>query len=416
LIIVRPCNTTILVDAQQTNAFRLYSFIEDDNMLSTARIVFYLCFALVAIILIDAVWVGYQFSQHKIRFIFTVKFLRGISEIVTGPLYIPIVAIFTMQLPCHGEVGCWSDAGHVFLALAAALIGSLYIALSITLTGSFYSRDPIAASTSPLARPTSRVMMAQLGVKTALTICFILLYSFDAARWFLLVLLAVGTSGLAFLYTHQLPYFRFEFNVARACTFWILSWASLCLIITELSGADASQYSGTSLLFLVGSPFVAAAAYMATQCRKMSIMRHAFNEIESPSEIELKARFLLEHVTEIRSHRALGLNQLPASSTKKDGAAGKAGSAPIKTGDLKESLSAAATGNANQSLDAENAGGLLSARMVQRRLETLEESKRLLEETTLIEEVYSVLALMIACFVPELFLRGNNCTHRNSAR
>ncbi len=385
-------------------------------MLSTARIVFYLCFALVAIILIDAVWVGYQFSQHKIRFIFTVKFLRGISEIVTGPLYIPIVAIFTMQLPCHGEVGCWSDAGHVFLALAAALIGSLYIALSITLTGSFYSRDPIAASTSPLARPTSRVMMAQLGVKTALTICFILLYSFDAARWFLLVLLAVGTSGLAFLYTHQLPYFRFEFNVARACTFWILSWASLCLIITELSGADASQYSGTSLLFLVGSPFVAAAAYMATQCRKMSIMRHAFNEIESPSEIELKARFLLEHVTEIRSHRALGLNQLPASSTKKDGAAGKAGSAPIKTGDLKESLSAAATGNANQSLDAENAGGLLSARMVQRRLETLEESKRLLEETTLIEEVYSVLALMIACFVPELFLRGNNCTHRNSAR
>jgi hypothetical protein len=60
-------------------------------------------------------------------------------------------------------------------------------------------------------------------------------------HWFLLVLLAVGTSGLAYLYTYQLPYYRFEFNVMRACTFWVLAWASLCLIITEYSGASAAN-------------------------------------------------------------------------------------------------------------------------------------------------------------------------------
>jgi hypothetical protein len=350
-------------------------------MLSTSRIVFYLCFALVAVILIDAVWVGYQFSQQRIRFIFTVKFLRGVSEVVIGPLYIPIVAIFTMQLPCHGKADCWSDPAHVFPAVCAALIGCLYIALSITLTGCFYSRDPIAAITSALARPTSRVMMAQLGVKTALTIFFILLYPFDSARWFLLALLAAGTSGLAFLYTHQLPYFRFEFNVARACTFWILSWASLCLIITELSGSDAAQFSGTSLLFLMGSPLVAAAAYMATQYRKIHIMRLALTELESPTELELKARFMLENLTEVRSHRTLGLSQLHAPSTNSGTSSHRV------PADLNESSSAAPETETGSSV-----------RIAQRRLESLEEAKRLGEENSIIELVCTACWLNILLY------------------
>ncbi len=370
----------------QTNACRLYSFLDNDEMTSAARLVFYLCLALVAIILIDAVWVGYQFSQNKIRFIFTVKFLRSITDIVIGPLYIPIVAIFTMQLPCHGKVGCWTDASHVLIAVAAILIGSLYIALSVTLTGAFYSRDPVAAATSPLARPISRVMMVQLCLKTVLTVCFILLYSFHSMHWFLLVLLAVGTSGLAYLYTYQLPYYRFEFNVMRACTFWVLAWASLCLIITEYSGASAANFTGTSILFLVGCPFVAAAALMAAQYRKLSIIRRPFNEMESPTEIELKVRFLLEHVTDLRSQRAMGLVH-PLTSTK---------SSKKSTSDGPKS-DAAGTGNSSKATEGpqmNQANGatreedpVAAAKSFQRRLETLEEEKRVLDENNVLEQV-----------------------------
>jgi hypothetical protein len=364
----------VFCDQCQTNAFRLYSFIDNDSMVSTNQLVFYLCLALVAIILIDAVWVGYQFSQNKISFIFTVKFLRSITDIVIGPLYIPIVAIFTMQLPCHGVPSCWSKPSHVLLAVAAILIGSLYIALSVTLTGTFYSRDPISAATSPLARPISRVMMAQLCVKTVLTISFILLYSFNAMRWVLIIVLAAGMSALAYLYTQHLPYYRFEFNVMRACTFWVLTWASLCMIVTEFSGDVPEQSHGASILFFFGTPFVAIAAAMATQFRKLSIIRRGFNAMESPTDIELKVRFLLEHVTELRSQRAMGLTHSSSTVSKSSSQKGSAS----KSG---EAASKSHQGSSETSDDD-------SARSVHRRLENLEEERRLLEETSLLEEVW----------------------------
>jgi hypothetical protein len=140
-----------------------------------------------------------------VRFVFTIKFLRSVSDVVIGPLYIPIVAVFAMQLPCASDTpDCWSGASaslHVGTAVIASFVGLLYIALSVTLVGTYYSRDPL--SPTPLSRPTSRVMMAQLFVKTVLTVTFILLKSFDSARWLLLVLLLIGTCGLAYQYTMQ---------------------------------------------------------------------------------------------------------------------------------------------------------------------------------------------------------------------
>jgi hypothetical protein len=228
--------------------------------------------------------------------------------------------------------------------------------------------------------------MAQLCLKTVLTVCFILLYSFDSMHWFLLILLAVGTSVLAYLYTCHLPYFRFEFNVMRACTFWVLTWASLCLIITEYSGAAAADFSGTSILFLVGCPFVAAAALMATQYRKLSIMRRPFNEMESPSEIELKVRFLLEHVTEIRSQRAMGLVHLSASA--------KSSKKGTSDGPQSESAGAGASSKAAEGPQKNQASGstreedpIAAAKSFQRRLETLEEEKRVLDENNVLEQV-----------------------------
>ena len=74
-----------LFSIPQVNLSRLLAYGD-----AGSATIFYLCLALVVIILADAFWVGYQFSQNRIRFIFTVKFLRSVSDLVIGPLYIPV--------------------------------------------------------------------------------------------------------------------------------------------------------------------------------------------------------------------------------------------------------------------------------------------------------------------------------------
>ena len=45
------------------------------------------------------------------------------------------------------------------------------------------------------------------------------------------------------------------------------------------------------------------AAWLATHYRRMSIMKHHHTDMDSPTEIELKVRFMLESTTETRMHR-----------------------------------------------------------------------------------------------------------------
>ena len=125
----------MIYNSLQTNFTRLYWYVKGSA--AKEQLVFYFCLAIVVVILVDAFWVGYQFSQNKVRFIFTLKFLRGISDIVIGPLYIPIVAVFAMQLPCPLDTpNCWSDENasiHICIAVISIFIGIFYIALSVTL-------------------------------------------------------------------------------------------------------------------------------------------------------------------------------------------------------------------------------------------------------------------------------------------
>ena len=141
-------------------------------------LIFYACLAAVILVLLDALYVGWQFSQNKFRYVFPIKMLRSASDLVIGPLYIPvrgvsvfssltrvaagsvcftcfsslpcaiiaqIVAVFTNQIPCADyETDCWSSATHIVLTVVSTLVGLMYICFSVLLVGSYYSRDPIA--------------------------------------------------------------------------------------------------------------------------------------------------------------------------------------------------------------------------------------------------------------------------------
>jgi hypothetical protein len=130
---------------------------------------------------------------------------------------------------------------------------------------------------------------------------------------------------------------RFDYNILRAATFWVLSWASVCLLILEISSSGLflffsfdivivwfvflcrffliwsgnTNQTSASILFYIGSPIVVLCCVVGMrfvdQCRlnqfafqfpstflvffrfrKTSITRRALADIHSPSEIELK--------------------------------------------------------------------------------------------------------------------------------
>ena len=339
---------------------------------------------------------------------------------------------------------------HVLLVIISTFVGSLYIALSVTLVGAFYSRDP--TSGSPLSRPISRVMMAQLFVKTLLTISFILLARYDSMRLVLLVMLLVGTTAVAVLYSVQLPFYRFEYNMLRVVTYWILSWASVCLLIIEFAGN--SNESATSVLFFVGIPVVIATSIVGVRFRRMSISRLHYTEMSSPTEIELKVRFLIEPVTEARRLRNLGLGTVPVAAASSAASGNRAAAsalssqtkAPIVRAPSSRALDLGQSGSKASSIPApaskspygQRAEGASSSdgytaldnmsdngmgggygragsssrgggsalkddpsvggRSVQRRLEQLEEERRAIEEAGLLEQAEEIYAYGVQRF------------------
>ena len=71
-----------------TNAARAYNF--GDSSGASIRTVFYIIAFLVLIMLLDAVWVGWQLSENRVRFTFTIRLLRTFADLMIGPFYIPV--------------------------------------------------------------------------------------------------------------------------------------------------------------------------------------------------------------------------------------------------------------------------------------------------------------------------------------
>jgi hypothetical protein len=51
---------------------------------------FYAIITIFVVALMDAIWVGWQLSENRVRFTFTVRLLRNISDLMIGPFYIPV--------------------------------------------------------------------------------------------------------------------------------------------------------------------------------------------------------------------------------------------------------------------------------------------------------------------------------------
>ncbi len=91
---------------------------------------------------------------------------------------------------------------------------------------------------------------------------------------------------------------RFEQNLNTVVIFWVLSWASFCLMFINFTGANGEV--AASALFLSGCPIFASMASWYVNYRRMILISCPLSELNSPIEIELRIRFLLEPITQVR--------------------------------------------------------------------------------------------------------------------
>ncbi len=87
-------------------------------------------------------------------------------------------------------------------------------------------------------------------------------------------------------------------NYLRCMEFWILGWSSISLAFARI--VNDPEQPGTTLMFLMGIPVVAMAAFQSVRMRRAHIIETPVLNLKNPFEVELKARFHMEEVITTR--------------------------------------------------------------------------------------------------------------------
>eukprot|EP01136_Pigoraptor_vietnamica_P022517 Opistho-1_new@73761 len=264
---------------------RPFSF---ENYIESSVIVFYVAVALVFLLLANAAFVGYSFSQNRYRMMWTLTSLRTLSGLASTVLFMPLVGILAARLKCDGDGECWSGV-DLFLKVLAIVAGIAFVALGLLCCICFSEPDP--ASRTILSRPHSRIDLYAEAVRAFLTVVFTLVVGHSTSqRWALTGILLGSCATTALLYTWYLPYYRYRYTQARATTFWMVTWAAVCLVVVQAANTEDNQ---AFVFFLIGAPLVAYTSCAACDARRGFIERAQPNRMRNALEVELKARLHL---------------------------------------------------------------------------------------------------------------------------
>jgi len=219
-----------------TNAARIYGFFDQD--ISIYRILFYIGIGVVTMALGTAIVVGVEFSSGRFKYFFLLKVLRSLSGLFIGFLYIPIVAVFTLNINCTSApenkstmLEC-GTTGHIVGAVFAGVVQLLYCSLSFILAGNYYARLPTGAAI--LSRPNARGVVMQLAFKTIITMLFLYLRRVPGIQWLLIAVVLAGSGAISFHYSWYMPYYRFSYNMLHAGFMWLVTWTTFSLALVNL--------------------------------------------------------------------------------------------------------------------------------------------------------------------------------------
>ena len=293
-----------------TNSFRIVGYLQlnDIGMITAFAISSFLVLTFIGL----SLFIIIEYQSTSFKDLFLVKLLRVVTEFLFGPLYIPILGFLLRWIVCNpiflSSVGCWSTQ-HNALLIISIIMGVLYISLGILISSTFYSRDPTSASHS--ARPHSRVQIWQTIINSFYVISYILAEAADSFQWMIVVLILIGSIITSYLNYTRMSYYSWNLNIFIFLGSCIHVWTSLCVGVNIIL---RSATNSVSMLYFVVLPLILYYCYTVMERRKTYLRDVCkVSDMNNETEVELKARFVLEKVTKYlrlrNSEFGLYLNQ-----------------------------------------------------------------------------------------------------------
>jgi hypothetical protein len=152
------------------------------ELTNSALVLFFVVVVLVGLLLIDAVFVAYSFSNQKFIVIWPLRVLRSVTSAMITIFFIPVFALFILV----AVKSDWTSSLGAFAGALSLIIAVLYLTLSFVFTATFYARNPCIPDSMFVAKPHALFDLYYLGVKTLLTGLFIIVHH-ESYKWLLVL-------------------------------------------------------------------------------------------------------------------------------------------------------------------------------------------------------------------------------------
>ncbi|KAJ3109936.1 hypothetical protein HDU96_007041 [Phlyctochytrium bullatum] len=277
----------------------LVKWFSPEKLIKNTPVLFTILLSSLGFVLLNALWVGYSFSQNRFRFIWTLKLLRVTLGLFSTILYIPFLAFFAMAVcecgPNHDLTECWNN-DNLLKSVLTVFVITLFIILAFCVKATFF--DPDAKTKDISCRPHSRMDLMYLAIRTVLTVLTIVMEVYAAdykhpekkplAIWSVAITCVVASFILAWSFIWYIPYYHFNYAMFRAALMANFFWASLCFLYTVLR-----PYSDIGIIYIIFAPCAMAFACFLIKARRHSIQRMAVSSVKDPFILELHIRFRL---------------------------------------------------------------------------------------------------------------------------
>jgi hypothetical protein len=111
--------------------------------------VFYIGILVVALTIVDIVYVSYAISMKKFSFLWPIKVLRQVCGMFVTGLFLPLLELFFMIPACEttdegtsvnttaNDIVCW-EGMHILYTVSAILVSSVFIVIAVVIAMTYY--------------------------------------------------------------------------------------------------------------------------------------------------------------------------------------------------------------------------------------------------------------------------------------
>ncbi|KAL0208193.1 hypothetical protein P9112_010780 [Eukaryota sp. TZLM1-RC] len=262
------------------DTFRILSWTWGGPLYITSFVVIIL---ILIVILIDSFYVARVFRKGKFTVIWPISLLRTLIALSVTILYIPFLTILTTMVDCNiinnifGTNSCFTYP-HLIGAITAFVAIPVFILIAVLMTLVYFDPNPL--STSPLARPHSRIDCVYCLYRTVLVLVTVLgaehLYLRSILHFFI-------TFTMSFFIIIYQPYFSAKMNKIRSGLFGVATVSALCSILSVVY--DFGEFLPFIWMGLVPFGFVIPKKLSGMRYKKLVFLD--YGDLDADSKLQL---------------------------------------------------------------------------------------------------------------------------------